>query len=569
MTKTCTSCGQGFEITQDDLGFYDKVSPIFGGKKYAVPPPTHCPDCRQQRRLAWRNERTLYRRNCDLCNRYIVSVYPATAPFPVYCVRCFWGDQWDSLSFGIDYDPSVPFLEQFRRLRERVPQLAIQNDEGIGSENSEYCYDVSRAKNCYRVIGSWYIQDCHYSLNVNRSKDVVDCNTASIECELVYESLDSQRLYHCAYLQNCEGCRDCFFGYDLRGCSDCFACFGLRQKRFCMFNEQLTEEEYRRRMAEFNLGSFAMTHETRAKFDEWALRFPRKYANLQNCEDCVGNNLFNCKSVLGYSVFNSEYSKFIDRSDGPKNSYDLINTGTPQWCYDCVTPDDSYMVAFSVWCWKCKYILLSDNCHSSEHLFGCASVKRGKYRILNKQYTKEQYEKMAGNIIESLKKDSAWGEHLPVSLSPFGYNETAAIEYYPLSRDEIMQRGWKWNDTLPHTTGKETKQWDAVADDIREVPDSIIQDVLACTECKKNYKITPQELKFYRNMPVPIPRQCPDCRHMARFHRKTPTHLWKRQCMCTQGHDHGAQCPRAFETTYGPNRPETVYCEDCYLKEVY
>lgn len=573
MQKVCKQCQAQFEVTPKDLDFYDKVSPVFQGKKYSIPPPTLCPDCRQQRRLSWRNERTLYNRNCDLCKRHIVSVYPMAALFPVYCVRCWWSDQWDSFSYGIDYDFSIPFLKQFQRLRERVPQLAIQNDEGISSENSEYCYDVSHAKNCYRVIGSWYIQDCHFSLNVNRSRDVVDCNTTSIDCELVYESLDSQRLYHCAYLQNCEGCRDCFFGYDLRGCSDCFCCFGLRQKRFCMFNEQLVEKEYRRRIAEFNLDSFAMTRDMRVTFDHWALRFPRKYANLQNCEDCVGNNLFNCKSVLGYSVFNSEYSKFIDRSDGPKYSYDLINTGDSQWCYDCVTPDNSYMVAFSVWCWKCKNIFLSDNCHSSEQLLGCVSVRRGKYCILNKRYTKGEYEELAGRIIESLQKDewpamkspsgtrcTSWGEHLPISHSPFGYNETAAAEYYPLSRDEVLRRGWKWNDVLPHTMGKETQQWDAVADNIRDVPDEIIQEVLACMECRKNYNITPQELKFYRKMPVPIPRLCPDCRHLQRFHRKTPTHLWKRQCK---------NCAKEIQTTYAPNRPETVYCESCYLSVVY
>ena len=74
MTKTCSKCSQRFDVEENDLKFYDEISPVFGGKKYAVPPPNLCPDCRQQRRLAWRNERTLYTRKCDATGKDMVSV---------------------------------------------------------------------------------------------------------------------------------------------------------------------------------------------------------------------------------------------------------------------------------------------------------------------------------------------------------------------------------------------------------------------------------------------------------------------------------------------------------------
>jgi hypothetical protein len=318
MEKVCSQCSAPFEVTNDDLAFYDKVSPVFGGKKYAIPPPTHCPECRQQRRLAWRNEHNIYNRQCDLCNRNIVSAHSANAEYPVYCVTCWWGDKWNPLEFGIDLDQSVPFLDQFKELQKSVPQLAMQNDNGIESENSEYCYDISRAKNCYRLIGSWYDEECHYSMAINYSRFVVDCHTLCNNCELLYECLDSQRLYHCAYLLNSENCKDCFFGRDLKGCTDCLACYGLRHKRFYIFNEPHTEEEYRGKMKELNLGSYRNIELMCKKFNEWSLKFPHLYSHQQNCEDCIGNNLLNCKNVLGYSTSNGEYCKFIDRCDGPK-----------------------------------------------------------------------------------------------------------------------------------------------------------------------------------------------------------------------------------------------------------
>ena len=65
MHKKCKQCSGGFEITDSDQDFYDQVSPTFNGKKYKIPSQTLCPDCRQQIRLCFRNEKTLYKRKCD------------------------------------------------------------------------------------------------------------------------------------------------------------------------------------------------------------------------------------------------------------------------------------------------------------------------------------------------------------------------------------------------------------------------------------------------------------------------------------------------------------------------
>jgi len=66
MNKKCVQCGRDFEITDDDLKFYDKGSPVVKGRKFVMPSPTHCPDCRLMKRLAFRNEKNLYKRKCDL-----------------------------------------------------------------------------------------------------------------------------------------------------------------------------------------------------------------------------------------------------------------------------------------------------------------------------------------------------------------------------------------------------------------------------------------------------------------------------------------------------------------------
>ena len=40
-----------------------------------VPAPTWCPECRLERRLAWRNEKGLHYRKCDLCEKKTISIY--------------------------------------------------------------------------------------------------------------------------------------------------------------------------------------------------------------------------------------------------------------------------------------------------------------------------------------------------------------------------------------------------------------------------------------------------------------------------------------------------------------
>ncbi len=64
--RTCRASGEVFAIFQSDKEFYNKISPTFGGKKYAIPFPTLCPDAREQRRSSWRNERNYYKSRCAL-----------------------------------------------------------------------------------------------------------------------------------------------------------------------------------------------------------------------------------------------------------------------------------------------------------------------------------------------------------------------------------------------------------------------------------------------------------------------------------------------------------------------
>lgn len=125
--KACKQCQKQFVVEDDDLEFYKKISPTFAEKTFEIPAPTLCPDCRMRRRLSWRNERSLYKRNCDLCNREMVTLYRKDSPFKVYCQECFWSDKWDPRNYGQNFDPNKSFFEQFRELQAKTPRIALLN----------------------------------------------------------------------------------------------------------------------------------------------------------------------------------------------------------------------------------------------------------------------------------------------------------------------------------------------------------------------------------------------------------------------------------------------------------
>lgn len=555
--KKCLHCHQEFEIDEQDLVFYDKVSPIFAGRKYSIPPPTLCPECRLQRRISWRNERKLYQRNCGLCNKNIISVYSPESPTPAYCNTCWWGDGWDPFSYARDFDFSRPFFEQFYEFTQCVPQLAIQNDDGVGSINCQYCQDFAFGKNCYFVVGSWYTQDSFYSnVNCSYDKNICDCANVSYS-ELAYECLDSQRLYNCIYLQNSENCSDCAFGFDLKGCKNCYGCVGLRQKEYYIFNQRYSKEEYESKIAEFRLNSFLTFEKFKDTFNKWAISFPRKFLNMQHCENSVGDHLLNCKNCIGFSLLNSENAINCHQGDGNNFCYDIFNSGKPLWCYEGITPDNSYMTHFCWFTWKCKNTLYSLNCHSSENIFGSIALRHAKYTILNKQYGKEEYEELMARIIKHLQQTNEWGEFFPATFSLFSYNETIAQEYFPMSKDAVLKNGWQWRDLVQKETT--ASRYD-IPDFISDVAETIYNEVLTCQRCKKSYKIIEQEFDLYKKMGIPIPRMCSSCRHEERLARRTPYKLWKRQC---------ANCSVFIQTAYSPDRPEIVYCEKCYLETVY
>ncbi len=559
-TRICQNCRQNFTIDSDDFGFYEKIH---------VPPPTFCPECRRQRRLAWRNDFNFYNRNCDLCKRNIISVYSPDNPQVIYCNKCWWSDKWDPKAYTMDFDFSRPFFEQFAEFRMKVPALALFNDNNIGSENCEYTQDFAFGKNCYMCMVAWKIQDCMYFCYGADGKELVDSMGIFDTSQGLYEAMYSGKCFGSRNIHYSSALINCAFCYDCDGCEYCFMCVNLKGKKYCVLNKQYSREEYEKILQSYQLNTWSGVQEAEKEFWRFVLTQPRKFVFFRNCKNCTGNNLVNSKNAK--NVFHgrrSEDSKYLENGDTQKTSYDLSVGGELTECYEGLTPDHSNRALFVIYTWRCVDVAYSESCQSSQNCFGCIGLKHGEYSIFNKQYPKEEYLELKEKIIEHMKKTGEWGEFFPMKFSPFAYNESMANLSFPMTEEEVINFGLRWQDNLQRTRGRTTLE--SIPDSIDNVPENITDEILECKKCERNYKITPNEFSFYKKWRIPVPRHCFFCRLEKRFSLRTPSRLWYRSCMCEKGnHGHAGKCPNEFETSYAPDRPEIVYCERCYQQEVY
>ena len=131
-------------------------------------------------------------------------------------------------------------------------------------------------------------------------------------------------------------------------------------------------------------------------------------------------------------------------------------------CYDYTQfGENSELVYESVICGKNIYNVIGSSrvldgkdiaysffCYSNNsNLFGCVGLKSNRYCILNKQYSKEEYEKLLPQIIEHInampyvdkkRRTYVYGDFLPAEISQFDYNETSAQEFFPLTKEDFI-----------------------------------------------------------------------------------------------------------------------------------
>lgn len=568
--KACQNCAKNFEIDSEDKEFYKKMS---------TPSPTFCPMCRAQRRLTFRNERGLYKRKCDYSGKDIFSMYAPDSPVKVYDRDIWLSDEWDALDYGRDIDWTRPFLAQLYELMLEVP---FKSNNVIRGSNSPYSNNATDPKNCYLVFNTTNPEDSMYCNGVNYVRDCVDVSHVS-KSETCHQSFWLQNCSQTHYSSQCADSSDMWFSRDCIGCMNCFGCVNLKKKNYCFFNEQLTKEEYENKVAEYNIetrnGLKRAILDTRMFWDKFPVK---EHQGLKNT-NCSGSYVTNSKNVrdsfLVRECENVRYSQYLQETPGAKDCYDYTSWGdSAELLYEAVSCGTGVQ--------NCKFAWINqENTHDAEYsmtctqgceyIFGCIGLRKKQYCILNKQYTKEEYEELIPKIkkhmddipyVDNSGRVYKYGEFFPTEFSPWAYNETLAQEYFPMTKEEAITKGYRWRD-VETKDYQPTMKTEDVPNDIRFTEDSITKEIIECAHkgecnqnCTKAFRIIPDELSFYKKIGVPVPTLCPACRTMERLKMRLKMDLYDRGCM-------NIGCKNTFRTGYSPESGAIVYCESCYQKE--
>ena len=559
---TCQNCKSPFTIDERDALYYTKIN---------VPHPAWCPECRLRRRISNINSFSVFWRNCDLCGKKTLSMYPQSQKITVYCQPCWWGDTWDGTEYAMDYDPNCNFLEQVKELSDKTPYCALETTY-LTLKDCDYCNSIAYSKNC--VLAGWsdYCENVCYSSFNNGMKDTSDCLRMQ-DSELCYESIGQNKSYRVRYSEECDSCTDVMFSRNCYGCTNCIGCVNLRGASYNIFNVKYSKEDYDAKVKEMRLDTRSGIKKVKAEAEKFWKTLPYR---------AYSGNTFNLNTTGEY-VYNSKNSSELYITNGAEDCrYAQFGTVAPVrdcvdysgWGnnanlqYECANVGDNVSnCKFSYYCFpdvlNTEYSMWSI---AGKNNFGCVNLKRKQYAILNKVYDKETYEKLRAQIVDDMNKNPytdklgrkyAYGEFFPPEFGKFSYNYSNAMKFFPRTKEEIEKEGMFWYeepdaDIAPTIAGKD------LPETLNEMGNKATDEVISCVKCDKRYKLLQLEYTILQRLNIPVPEECPRCRDAARFARINPPVFYNRTC---------AKCENAVVTAFAPDRPEIIYCEKCYQGE--
>ena len=529
----CTKCDQQFEQSKKEVEVY---------KKFDAELPTICPDCRHHRHLIFRNERNIFYNTSHVTGKKIVSMIPPTSPFRVIDQDEWWSDKFDASIYARDYDFNKPFFEQFKDLQKEVPRWARLF---VNCENSEFTNNSAEVKDCYLTFSSYESENLYYCTRVFKSNTCIDCMNIK-ESEYCSRCMDCQKCYNVHYSQSSEGCSDSYFLYDCRNCQNCILSAQLRNKEYCILNKQYEKNEYEKHKKEFLKNLARNKRKIEGEFKELKKTLFYKNLRLINTENSLGDFITGSKGITnGFYVVDCEDCFNVRDCSKCKDCYDNLANEESELCLEVDTSYELYNSKFCTYGVSLRDVTYCEQCFKLEDCFGCIGMKQEKNLILNKKYTKEEYGKMMKRIKEHM-------------LKTWPYNITTAYGYYPLTKEEALGKGYMW-----HEEQQEAKHFGKkyeIPIDINDVDESICDKILVCEKTGKNYKVIPQEFKFYKTFNLPIPRISPDQRYKDLLALQPPKKLRDTTC-------HTCKIP--IKTVYPEESGYKVVCEKCYLEKVY
>jgi len=554
--RVCNACEKNFQIEAEDIEFL---------KKLRVPPPTLCPRCRLQRRMAHRCQLkpAFQKKRCSGPDHTedVLTFLDANSNTVVYDDEYYRSDEWDGLNFGVSYDAEKSFFDQFTSFAPRIPRQTLFKDPS--NVKSDYAIGGMSASNCYYVAVPLFSENLQYGSSGFYSKDSIDFLNLS-NSENCYSCVNVYRSFDCKFSINSSDCFSSSFLYDCKNCSDCFGTTNLRNKRYVFFNQQLTKEEYFCKLLEVDLGSQNVLEEYKTRFAELTRGAIRKNLDNQKVAGSVGNDLRQANNC--YNCFQINRGENLRHTalvlEQMTDCMDFFGGALSSLAYETTAISDATLVLFSIWIRTGQNVEYSMECNNVQNVFGCVGLKNKKFCIFNMQYNEEECWPKLDDIKCAMLEMGEYGEFFPMTMSAIAYNDSSAQVEFPLKEQEVRSRSLLWHNKSGAGPAIDQSKLIQTADlpgNIKGTDDSILNRVIICAESGRPFRFTPYELEFYRKHRIALPRLHPDVRIDKLFEYSLPFHLYDDICK---------KCEKEMKSGYDPTLGYKVYCEQCYQQEV-
>ncbi|MDD2515954.1 MAG: hypothetical protein PHF26_01940 [Candidatus Gracilibacteria bacterium] len=498
----------------------------------------------------------------------MISIYSPDYDGRVYCNSCYRSDNWNPFSYAKKYDCSKTFFEQFQELYKNVPKLGL--NIGVNMENCDYNNHIGYSNNCYLCFGVSNCDNCFYVHKSSLIENSIDISNSDSIIKS-YFVIDSSNIYGSFFIEKSANISESYFINSCENIQNGIFCVNMKNKKYVYKNKEISHEEYKKILAllKEKLKSHAGLIFLQKEFDDFKKQFPIPSLNISNSENCLGDNISNSKNCVNcFGIINSEDCTYVYDTGGANDCMDMNfsgNIGERQtYSFELIAGAGGNRVYFSENIFgNMRNIFYCSGCfNNSEDLFGCVDLKNKHYCILNKQYSKEEYEIEVSKIIQKMEQTGEWGEFFPASISPFGYNETVAFENFPMVKDGAISKGYKWQDkdypvNIPANI--EIIKSKDLPDNLDNIDESILNKAISCENSKRLFRLMKSELVFYKLNGIALPRLHPDERQNKRISLFKSGKLKEGKCF---------KCNKDIISSYLDGKGKNVFCEECYKKEL-
>jgi len=549
--RTCEMTGEKWMMDEEEISWY---------KKFNVPPSPFSPRVRMWHMT---NFFAVYQwwwnKHPETGEPILSYVHPASK------IKVLPDKEWFTKDFSdaaqsISFDQS--FFDQFRELQIAVPLNATRNF--VDPENSIATVSLGD-RNGYFVSAS-QSEDSFYLLDTQFGTRTMDAN-AGINVTDCYHVSHSLRMHACKYVYESRDCMSSSFLFDCRNCEFCFGATNKRNAKYVFFNEQLTKDEWERRMSKIDLGShqqcLAMV-ERFTKMVHTEAIWPQNFN--EGSEGCLGDYLIRSSDM--------QHCLYSIDSHGGYYCYGLYLANDN--AFSCAIPGEhNYQSGpvghtsrslFSVSLVRCDQLEYSMNCYDCTDCFGCVGLRHKQFHIFNKAYSEEDYWLRVDELKSAMLARGEYGRPFPIK---FGFNyfpESGPVMYFGASVEDWDTTGRERFDASAEGAFGSLSLDDPRIKEVDQLPDHI-RDLdetewagkpIADRVIQRPFAFSKAEIAYLKKFNIAAPRH-----HFTVRMRDLLLSMSSGPFI----HETCASCQK--EIIMATNRTFTqrkIYCQSCYLQ---